>query len=270
MNQTATLSLKRSAAAFLVLALAATPAVLAIPRGPAGAGGSGAGPRQPTASAGARKVVDEAMAQLKYANDVKTRARLRVELAMKGSRPEWQAAQKEHEKADADLKAAVRAVELKLKTNPQYKAASAAWSAADTKYRALEQDAKANQDEMEALHQQRLAQVLVMRKLQQEAMENDPKVIDGKARLAESKAKVDSFKAEVDTAARSDPEYMAAEQQVVAAEQQVLAARQALAQAAQTDAAAAKAAREAKAAEAKAKRASSGSGGSPRGSGGGF
>jgi hypothetical protein len=261
MNQRATPSLKRSAAAFLVLALAAAPAALAIPRGAGGTGGTGAGPRQPTASQGARKVVDDAMAQLKYANELKSRARMRVELAMKSSRPEWQAAQKEHDKADADLKAAIRAVELKLRTNPEYKAASTAWTTADTKYRALEQDAKANQAEMESLHQQRLAQVLVKRKLEQEAMENDPKVIDCKARLAEAKTKLDSYKTEVDAVARSDPEYMTAEQQVLAAEQQVLAARQGLAQAAKSDREAAAAASKAKAEEAKAKsKSGSGSG----------
>src|SRR5687768_16887596 len=111
MNHPAMSSLKLSAAAFLVLALAAAPAALAIPRGAGGSGGSGAGPRQPTASAGARKTVDDAMAQLKYANDVKSRARMRVELSMKSSRPEWQAAQKEHDKAVADLATATRAVE---------------------------------------------------------------------------------------------------------------------------------------------------------------
>jgi len=252
-----------------VLALAAAPAALAIPRGPAGAGGTGVGPRQPTAAQGARKTVDDAMAQLKYANDLKTRARQRVELAMKNSRPEWQAAQKEYDKAVAEQKAAEKALELKLKTNPEYKAALAAWTTADTKYRTLEQDPKANQAEMETLHQQRLTQVLAMRKIHEDATANDPKVIDAKARVAEAKTKLDSYKSEVDAAARSDPEYMAAEQQVLAAEQQVQAARQALAAAAKADRDAALAAQKQKAEEAKQKRASSGSG-SPRGAGGGY
>ena len=265
MNHPATSSLKRFVPAVLVLALSASPA-LALPRGQGGGGASGT-TRQPTASQGARKALEEAQAQLKLANDARTRARMRVEVAMKSSRPEWQAAQKEHDKAAADLATAQRQSEAKLKTSAEYKAAVKAWTDADTKYKALEQDPKGNQSEMEALHQQRTAQVLVMRKLQADAAANDPKLIDAKARLAEAKAKVDSFKSDVDAAAQSDPEYVATFQQVTAAEQQVATARQALVDAQKADGAARAAEAKARAEAAKAKAKSKSSGG-PSGAGG--
>jgi hypothetical protein len=255
MTHRANLSLKRSAAALLALTLAATPA-LALPRSQ--------GTRQPTAAQSAAEALKQAEAQLKLAQDYRGKARLRVEAAMKSTRPDWLAATKEHDKAAADVKAAERAVDAKLKTRADYKAAANAWTAADTKYKALEQDPKGNQDQLEALHQERTKQVLVMRELAKQATDNDPKLIDAKARLAEAKAKVDAFKSEVDLVAMSDPEYLAAQQQVTAAEQQVMTARQQLAEARKSDGAARAAEMAAKREAAKAKRSS----GSASGGGG--
>ena len=251
MNHRFAAILKHSAAAFLAMTLAAAPA-MALPR-------SQQGTRQPTASQGAAASLKDAEAQWKLANDAKARARMRVENALKATRPDWQAAVKEHDKAALDVKSAERANDSKLKARPDYKAALAAWTAADTKYKSLEADFKANQTELEALHQERTKQVLVMRDLAKQATDNDPKLIDAKARVAEAKAKVDAYKAEVELAAQSDPEYAAAQQQVMAAEQQVVSARQALAEARKADTLAKAAAQKQRAEEAKQKR-SSGSG----------
>ena len=253
MNQRTTLTFKRSAAAFLSLALAAAPAAMALPRSQ--------GARQPTASQTARKVEQDALAQLKLANDNLAKARMRVEVAIKSARPDWQSAQKDHDKAKVDLDTATRAALSKLKTRADYKAASTAKDATDAKYRQLTEDPKGNQAELETLAQQRAAHVVTMKKMEGEALENDPKVIDAKARLAEAKAKVDSFKSEVDLAARSDPEYVAAEQQVQVVQQQVATARQQVADAMKADGAARAAESKARAEAAKAKSKGSGGGG---------
>ena len=96
MNHRFAATLKHSAAAFLAMTLAAAPA-MALPRSQQGA-------RQPTASQGAAATLKDAEAQLKLANDAKARARLRVENALKATRPDWQAAVKEHDKAVLDVK----------------------------------------------------------------------------------------------------------------------------------------------------------------------
>lgn len=252
MNHRANSSLKTSAVALLALALAAAPAVGVPPF---------EGTRQPTASQGAAAALKAADAQLKFANDAKARARLRIEVAMRSARPEWQTAQKAHDKAASDLATATRATESKLRTRPDYKTLSAAKEATDVKYRQLSEDPAGKEAELDAVYRERTKYVLALRKMEADALANDPKVIDAKARLAEAKAKVDSFKSEVEAAALSDPEYVASLQQVTAAEQQVQAARLALAEARKADSAARVAAAKARAEAAKAKTKSGTSGG---------
>lgn len=254
MNHRAASTVKRSAAAFLAMTLAAAPA-MALPR-------SQQGTRQQTASQSAAATLKDAEAQLKLANDAKARARLRVENALKAARPEWQAAAKQLEKAALDVKSAERAVESKLRARADYKALSASKDAADTKYRQLAEDPAGKEAEMDAVYQERTRTVLALRKMEADAAANDRALIDAKARLAEAKAKVDAFKAEVDLAAQYDPEYSGAQQQVLSAEQQVVTARQALAEARKADSLARAEAAKARAEAAKQKRSS---GGSPSG-----
>jgi hypothetical protein len=195
-----------------------------------------------------------------------TKARTRVEYAIKNQRPEWLAAQKEFDKAKLELDAATKNVLSKLKSRPDYKATSDAWAAADTKARQLAEDPKANQAELDALAQERAKHVVVLRGMEKEALENDPKVIELKGRMSDAKSKADGFKSEVDFAVRSDPEYLQWEQQYQASYQQVQAARQSLIEAQKQDAAARQAEIKAKAEEAK-NRAKSGSGGGSRSGG---
>jgi hypothetical protein len=264
-NQPGSLSLKLFAAGLMAVALAVGPDVAFGSGGaPAPAGGGGAfaprTPRGPTASQTARVQLDNATAQLNAANTALNRVRSRVELSFK-TLPEWQAAQKEYDKAKADLDLATKAVMAKLKVRADYKAASTAWATADGKARKLAEDPKANQVELDALAQERAAQVIVLRNLEKEALDNDLKVLEARQRMADAQAKIASFKGQVDAAAAQDPEYQTAWQQVQAAQQQVQAAKQQLIEAQRSDAAAKAAEAKAKADAAKAKSGSRGSSG---------
>ena len=260
-NQRLSLKQKLLAAGLLALGVAAGPALAAAPIPPSPGGGSPRTPRTPSASGQARDALSAAKAQLNAANALLNRVRSRVEASFK-TLPEWQAAQKEHDKAKADLDAATKAVMTKLKARADYKAASDGWEAADAKNRKLQAAPGANPAELDVVAAELFAHATTIRNLEKEALENDPKIMEAKARMEEAKTKFDSFKGQVDAAAMSDPEYQQAYQQVQAAQQQVQAAQQQLLEAQRADAAQKQAEAKARAEAAKAKsRSGGGSGG---------
>ena len=250
-------------AAFLAAGLlAAVPAVTRaqqpIPRGPSSSGGGAAS----SGLADARKQVTAAEQQVNDARKNLAAAKKKLE-AQFLVKPEWNKTKQALDRARLDEDRTRNAVLAALEKNPQYKAARTGQEAARKKYQEL-QSGKPKPEELDRTAQAIQTHGLTMKALEKEAMDNDPKYLDAKSRLAQAQQEMSALQSQVDQAAQTDPECVAAQQALDQASQQLEQSKQSLAQQAKAEAEA-----RAAAAKAKAQQGSQGRQGYGGGGGGG-
>ncbi|HEX4792217.1 MAG TPA: hypothetical protein VH370_00405 [Humisphaera sp.] len=127
---------------------------------------------------------------------------------------------------------------------------------------------KPNQDEIEQAATTRMKAGLEKHKMEQMALDNDPKVIAAKDKLDQANKDWVALQPQVEEALKSDPDYPKAKEALDTAEKKLTDAKKALAEASATQAKAAEAARKA-AEQSRASSSNSGGGGRYGGGGGG-
>lgn len=186
---------------------------------------------------------------------VKARVQSRYE-----TKDEWEEAQKNLKAAQTASDGARRRAMAKLLADPNYKAAKAKLTKADQQLLAAQAAGGSDIRKLEAAQQARIDAGLVIRKLETEAMANDPKVVEAKEKLAEAKQGWEALQDELKQVLEQDPEYQTAQQELEMAQANVLQMRQQLQQQQAQEAAARRAA-------AQAERASRRTGGAGRSGG---
>jgi hypothetical protein len=253
-------SLKLALSALLA---AGTAAVVAMPSSARAQYGTNTGPNLQLIEA--RKAIQAAEKEVarirKDMQNLKTRIQSKYE-----TKDDWEAAKKNLKDAETANDAARKRVMAKLLTTPAYKAAKDKQIKADQKIADLDaQGDKANAKDREAAQQARIDAGLTLRKLENEAMDNDPKVAETKEKMADAKKQWEALQDEVKQAMEQDPEYQAAQQELQTAQANVTQMRQQL-QVQQAQEAAAR--RQQMESERQSKRGASGGGrGSRRGGG---
>jgi hypothetical protein len=183
------------------------------------------------------------------------KARASVEATFTAN-PEYAKAKKDLDKATADVTVASRPALNAARNKPEYMAASKGKADAQAQYTALQDDPKHNAAEIDRLGNEIVQDGTLMSKMEREAVEGDPKVLDAKARQDQARQVMDGFKTQLDDAAKNDKDCQAAQQQLEAAQAAVTAAQQNLASTRKSEAEAAKAKAEAAKAAAAASAAS--------------
>ena len=157
---------------------------------------------------------------------IKSRIQSRYE-----GKDDWDEAQKNLKAAQAAEEAAKKKAMAKLVASPDYKAAKEKQTKADTQLVTLNaQGAKADAKALADAQQARIDSALVVRRLENEAMENDPKVVESKTKVAEAKKASEAMEDELKQALEQDPDYQAAQQELETAQANVLQMKQTLAQ----------------------------------------
>jgi hypothetical protein len=144
---------------------------------------------------------------------------------------DWEEAQKNMKAAQAANDAAKKKAMAKLVGSPDYKAAKEKQTKSDAKVQELNaQGAKADAKALADAQQARIDSALVVRKLETDAMENDPGVLESKTKLAEAKKASEALEDELKQALEQDPDYQAAQQELTTAQANVATMKQSLAQ----------------------------------------
>ena len=209
--------------AFLAAATAAVAARASSPRG-LYPGQAQTGPNP--ALLESRKQIQEAEKQVVLIRQDMQKIKARIQSRYEG-KEEWEESAKAVKAAEAAHEAARKRAMAKLLASPDYKAAKEAQAKADAQVQTLvAQGNKADPKAVGAAQQARIDASLVVRKLESEAMENDPQVLAAKTKVAEAKKSREALDDELEQALQQDPDYQAAEQELEAAQQQVAQLKQ--------------------------------------------
>ncbi|MDB5331734.1 MAG: hypothetical protein JWP03_2885 [Phycisphaerales bacterium] len=202
-------------------------------------------------AAGAKQVAD-AKAEVDKANKQMLVIKKRVSSTFE-AKEEWKAAKDAVKEAKTELDAAKKPVLDALVKKPEYIAAGAKRDAAqaamdDANKPAApgSEDSDKPKPDVAAAAQAYTNAVLELKKMNKDALDEDPKIVAAQQKYADAIAAYEALQIQVDDAVKLDPEYAVAQQAVTAAEEHYKQARDA-------QAAAAKSAREAEAAAAKSK-----------------
>jgi hypothetical protein len=252
--------------ALSTLLAAGAAAVVALPSSahaqyPGGGYGGQTGPN--TALLEARKQIQLAEKEVVRIRQDMQKIKARIQSRYEG-KEEWEEAQKAAKAAEAANEAARKKAMAKLVANPDYKVAKEKLAKSDQNLKTLtDQGPKADPKALATAQQERIDASLAVRRLESEAMDNDPKVLETKQKVTESKKAFEALEDEVKQALEQDADYQAAQQELATAEGNVKQMKLALTQQAQAD-------REAKrAASAQQRQSRSRSGGAGGGYGGG-
>jgi chromosome segregation ATPase len=157
---------------------------------------------------------------------IKSRIQSRYE-----GKEEWEEAQKALKTAEANQEAARKKAMAKLVGSADYKAAKEKQSKADALVQKLNAEgAKADPKALAAAQQERIDSALTVRRHESEVMDNDPKVLESKTKVAEAKKAWDALEDELKQALEQDPDYQAAEQELQTAQANVTQMKQSLQQ----------------------------------------
>jgi hypothetical protein len=205
-----------------------------------------------SAAANGQKQVAEAKAEVDKANKQMLVIKKRVSSTFE-AKEEWKAAKDAVKEAKTELDAAKKPVLDALVKKPEYIAAGAKRDAAQTAMDDANKPAAPGSDDSDkpkpdvaAAAQAYTNAVLELKKMNKDALDEDPKIVAAQQKYADAIAAYEALQIQVDDAVKLDPEYATAQQAVTAAEERYKQARDA-------QAAAAKSAREAEAAAAKSK-----------------
>ncbi|HWE92737.1 MAG TPA: hypothetical protein VG269_02080 [Tepidisphaeraceae bacterium] len=208
------------------------------------------GPNSALAS-GAKQVAD-ARADLEKANKQMLVIKKRVSSTFE-AKEEWKTAKDAVKESKAELEAAKKPVLEALVKKPEYisasgkrDAAQAAMDEANKPAAPGSEDSDKPKPDPAAAAQAYTNAVLEMKKMNKEALEEDPKIVTAQQKYNDALAAYEALQVQVDDAVKLDPEYASAQQAVTAAEERYKQARE-------SQAAAAKAAADAAAAAAKSK-----------------
>ena len=221
-----------------LLAAGAAAVVVAVPSSVYGQypGGYGTQPTGPNpALMEARKQIQLAEKDMVRIRQDMQKIKARIQSRYEG-KEEWEEAQKNTKAADAAHEAARKKAMAKLIASPDYKAAKEKLAKADEKVKGLtDQGPKADPKALAAAQQERIDASLAVRKLESEALDNDPKVLETKQKVTEAKKASEALDDEVKQALEQDPDYQAAQQELATAEENVKQMKLQLAQQAQAD-----------------------------------
>jgi len=193
---------------------------------PGGGGATGPNPQLAEAKKQIQLAEKEVVRIKQDMQKIKTRISSRYE-----GKDDWEEAQKNMKAAQAANEAAKKKAMAKVIASPEYKAAKEKQVKADTQVQTLNaQGAKADPKALADAQQARIDSALVVRKLETDAMENDPGVIQSKTKLAEAKKASEALEDELKQALEQDPDYQAAEQELTTAQANVTQMKQSLAQ----------------------------------------
>jgi hypothetical protein len=214
----------------LTTLLAAGAAALVVPptralaQYPGGAGGPN------TALQEARKNIQLAEKEVVRIRQDMAKIKARIQSRYEG-KDDWDEAQKNLKAAQAAEEAAKKKAMAKLVASPEYKAAKEKQTKADAQLVTLNaQGGKADAKALAEAQQARIDSALIVRKLESDAMENDPKVVESKTKVAEAKKASEAMEDELKQALEQDPDYQSAQQELETAQANVTQMKQSLAQ----------------------------------------
>ena len=214
-----------------LLAAGAAAVVLPSPAGAQYPGGFGQQPTGPNpAMVEARRQIQEAEKEVTRIRQDMVKIKARIGSRYEG-KEEWEEATKSVKNAEAAHAAARKRAMAKLIASPSYKAAKEAETKADAEVQKLTaQGAKADPNAVGVAQQARIDAALAVRKLETDALDNDPQVMAAKQKLAEAKKSREALDDELEQALQQDPDYQTAQQDLEAAQANVQQMKQGLQQ----------------------------------------
>jgi hypothetical protein len=143
------------------------------------------------------------------------------------SKEEWKNTVADHKKAKAAYDAALKAAKAAVLNKPEYKALLKEKETLQAKMEALSGKAGADPDAISKTGSQLSVKALALKRMETEALEQDPKTLDAKDALDVAEKNMKALEEEVEATLATDPDYAALLTQIEQAETQVAAAKEA-------------------------------------------
>jgi hypothetical protein len=180
------------------------------------------------ALAPAKKAVAEARVEVNKVQQTMNQIKLRLQRSME-TKDDWKAAKAARDQAHAQYDVALRAVMDNLKKNPEFISAMKRRDDLQSQVDAAGSGGKLSTAELDQLAADRSKAGLAVTGMEKTAKDNDPKLLEAKAKVEQADTDWKALLQQVDEAVKTDPEYAKAEKDLEAANEKYKQAQTSLA-----------------------------------------